>query len=191
MIDLAPLLELLNSKLSSGQRFSEYELLGWLQQPEQAIFDAEALKQTTTLFQSHFLLMHALYMLRQMWLENHHAWLEISALSIVKKPWQHSASQALAETDKLAEYYLDLKQLATPEEDLEQLLNDFWRRMLKPELKDADLTVLELQEPVDLKQITRQYRRLAMHHHPDRGGNPEKFQQIQASYQRLRQGYLP
>jgi DnaJ-class molecular chaperone len=35
------------------------------------------------------------------------------------------------------------------------------------------------------EEIKRAYRRLASQHHPDRGGNTEKFQQIQAAYDTL------
>lgn len=34
-------------------------------------------------------------------------------------------------------------------------------------------------------EIRAAFRRLAMKHHPDRGGDPEEFQKIKAAYERL------
>lgn len=185
--DLTPLLELLRLKLADGQSFSEYELMTWLQEPEQSVFRADALKHSQTLFQSHFLLMHALYFLQQEWFNQHHARLHISALSIYKQPWLlDSDSAQLSEHDPLANYYLDISQLATPEEEINQLLTNFWQRMLQPEIEQQDLATLELPASATAYEIRQQYRRLAMRYHPDRGGNAEHFHAIQVAYNRLK-----
>lgn len=187
LAELTPLLELLKLKLADGQRYSEYELMTWLQAPEQSIFKADALQHSHTLFQSHFLLMHALYHLQQHWLIQQEAFLTISALEIYKQPWKHSSTQQhLAEHDPLANYYLDLNQLLTSEEEVNQLLARFWKKMLQPSFIQQDLVTLELIEPVSTQDIRRQYRRLAMRHHPDRGGNAGRFHAIQVAYQRLK-----
>lgn len=185
--DLTPLLELLRLKLASGQRYSEHELITWLQAPEQGIFKADALKHSKTLFQSHFLLMHALYSLQQEWFNQQHARLEISALSIQKHSWLSSSNNTqLGKHDPLASYYLDINQLATPEEEINQLLNDFWQRMLQSDFEQQDLTTLELPSSATAAEVRQQYRRLAMQHHPDRGGNAERFHAIQVAYNRLK-----
>lgn len=186
--DFQPLIELLRLKLNTGTAFSEFELMRWLQAPEQGIFRADALAHPLTLFQSHFILMHALYSLRQEWLEQGHALLEISALRVQKRPWLSSSSNTtqVNHSDSLMAYYLDLSQLDTSEEEVEHLLHSFWKKMLLPERQPDDLALLELSPPVTAQQIKKQYRKLAMQHHPDRGGNEETFCQVQSAYQRLR-----
>ena len=52
--------------------------------------------------------------------------------------------------------------------------------------QNQDLATLELKPPVSAQQIRQQYRRLAMQHHPDRGGDSVKFRQISAAFQRLK-----
>src|SRR5690554_7283425 len=68
------------------------------------------------------------------------------------------------------DYYLDLNNLDTSEESIEQLLNSFWLKMRIPEQHPEDFAILELTPPVSANQIKAQYRKLAMQHHPDRGG---------------------
>ena len=186
--DLNPLLELLRYKLNSGTVFSEYELIRWLQAPEQGVFRADALAQPLTLFRRHFILMHALYSLKKEWLLQGTAILDISALHIEKRPWfsHSSGTTQVNNTDPLMDYYLDLSQLETPEQEIEQLLSSFWKKMLLPEQQPEDLAILELTPPTTALQIKKQYRKLAMQHHPDRGGSEHKFCQIQGAYQRLR-----
>ncbi len=177
---------LLASCLADGSEHSEYDLIRWLQAPEQAIFREDALADTTTMFRTHFLVMHCLYRLRNEWLENGRGFLSITALRIVLLPPDQRGGQEISEQDPLADYYLDLNELSTSEEDIDQLLNDFWKRMVIPESYDDDLACLGLSAPADKQSIRMQYRRLAMEHHPDRGGNHEKFREITAAYQRLR-----
>lgn len=190
-VDLTPLLAILSSRLQDEQPVSEYKLMRYLQEPEQGIFRPDALAHPKTLFQSHFLLMHALYLLQQKWAAQRRALLRISALQIQKHPWPASSDQHLPDQlDALASYYLNLNHLDTSEEDIAQLLNDFWQRMQRPEMEAQDIMTLALSRPIDLAKIKLHYRRLAMRHHPDRGGDEQIFRQVQAAYQRLRQKYL-
>lgn len=188
---LQPLQALLSLRLADGRPCSEYDLLRWLQQPQQGLFSPTALQETQSMFQAHFLLMHCLYSLRQQWANERSALLDISALQIQKHPWPaHSQQQQPDQRDPLAAYYLDLQHLQTSDDDIEQLLRNFWQRLLQPADEAADLATLELQPPTDAGEIRLQYRKLAMRHHPDRGGQPERFRDIQSAYQRLRQRYL-
>ncbi len=188
--DFAPLLELLSLRLADGQSHSEYDLLCWLQAPEQGIFRPDALRDSLTMFRSHFILMHCLYRLQQQWADEQRALLEISALSIHCSPWPENAhSTELAEHQPLAQYYLDLSQLNTAQEEVDELLRSFWQKMLLPEQEDQDIAELELSKPVTGAEIRLQYRRLAMQHHPDRGGDETRFRTIQAAFQRLKYRY--
>lgn len=188
--DFAPLLELLSLRLADGQACSEYDLLCWLQAPEQGVFRADALRDSLTMFRSHFILMHCLYRLQQQWAAEQSALLEISALRICRQPWpQTSQSRTLAEHQPLAEYYLDLSQLNTGQDEVDELLRSFWQTMLQPEQEDQDIAELQLSKPVTGADIRLQYRRLAMQHHPDRGGDVNRFRDIQAAFQRLKHRY--
>lgn len=42
--------------------------------------------------------------------------------------------------------------------------------------------VLGLQKGASEDEIKKAYRKLAMKHHPDKGGDPEEFKKIQAAY---------
>lgn len=179
--------DLIASYLGDGTQCSEFELIKWLQAPDQGVFRTDALSDNLTLFRSHFLVMHCLYRLRNQWLTKKRGFLEISALSIALRPSNEQGCSALLEHDPLAEYYLDLSELTTDEETIDALLNDFWRRMVIPDHYDEDLLTLDLHPPIDQTAIRQQYRRLAKLHHPDKGGDAEHFRRISAAYQRLKQ----
>jgi hypothetical protein len=185
--------DLIASYLADGGSCSEFELIKWLQAPDQGVFRADAMSDSVTLFRSHFLVMHCLYQLRNHWLTEQRGFLEISALNIILRPVseraEHTLKSSMAKQDPLAAYYLDLNELETDEESIDALLNDFWRRMVIPDNYDADLATLELQPPVDSISVRQQYRRLAMRYHPDKGGDGEQFRRVSAAYQRLKQGF--
>ncbi|WP_419811079.1 DNA-J related domain-containing protein [Bacterioplanoides sp.] len=193
--DIDVIRSLLASHLADGKKTSLYELVKWLQQPEQSIFNDEALKDSLLLFRCNFLIMHALYRLRLQWRSEQLGELLISALHIQLAPaltatTEQSDSTELEQADPLQVYYLDLNNLSTSREQVELLLEQFWKKMRRPDYsqhQDDDLAALELSAPVTAKQIRQQYRRLAMQHHPDRGGDSIRFRQINAAYQRLKQ----
>lgn len=179
--------DLLATYLANGHRCPEYELIRWLQAPEQGIFREDALSDSMTLFRANFIVMHALYRLRDRWLTAGRGYLQISALDIGLVPLSSGGGTALPDQhDALAEYYLDLNNLDTDQASVDALLNDFWQRMVIPEHYDDDLAVLELTPPVDRSTLRQQYRRLANQHHPDKGGDAEAFRKVSSAYQRLR-----
>ena len=179
--------DLLATYLADGHRCPEYELIRWLQAPEQGIFREDALSDSMTLFRANLIVMHALYRLRNRWLEDARGYLQISALDIGLVPLKTDSGSDLPDQhDALAEYYLDLNNLDTDQASVDALLNDFWQRMVIPEHYDDDLAMLELTPPVDLSTIRQQYRRLASQHHPDKGGDAEAFRKVSSAYQRLR-----
>ncbi len=151
---------------------SEHELLQRLRSDEYALFPPSALDDHLGLFQSHFLLFHALYRLRDRLLGGQRHLLQISALSIVLQDYREGEAR-LCEADPLRDYYLELNNLdQTDEADVVELLAAFWQRMQlgEPQRVAAALEVLELEQAVDFGQVQHQYRRLMMRHHPDRGG---------------------
>lgn len=150
----------------------------------------EALSDTLSLFQTHFLLFHHLYRLQErLWTEKKGR-LEIHCLKIILRPWQ-GGNPALPEADDpLESYYLDLKNLAdTRREDVEALLTAFWNRFVgQEELIDAFQT-LGLETAADYPTVKRRYRELAMRHHPDRGGDTDTLQAINAAMAVLSRHY--
>ena len=43
------------------------------------------------------------------------------------------------------------------------------------------MAVLDLRDPIDAAAIKRRYRRLAMRHHPDRGGDGQRLGETNAA----------
>ena len=180
--DFLQLLEEILKKTPQG--LSEFDLLEDLK--EQHYFEflsSPALPEE--LFQAHFLLFHALYLIQTQLLEKKSAVLEIHTLKIVMMPYAQ-AEQALQQDDQLRAYYLDLANLEnTSEDDVYQLLASFWKQMQYFENRDEALAELGLKDPVDEKTIKKEYRRLIMQHHPDRGGDTEKLQLLNGAIRKL------
>lgn len=130
------------------------------------------------LFQAHFFLFHALYLLSNQLLEQKKHLLDIHTLKIQLLPYQ-SGENSLQVDDKLKAYYLDFNNLEnTTENDVYEMLASFWNKYNNFENRDEALAELGLKEPVDNKVIKETYRRLIMQHHPDRGGDTEKIQKL-------------
>jgi len=142
-----------------------------------------------TLFQTHFLVFHVLYRIRdRLWKEGR-GHLEIHPLRIVLLPYQGSHA-AMALQDPLRTYYLDLGQLeAVTEGDVDALLDRFWNKFEANEVRQDALASLGLREPVDFATIRRRYRILAKRHHPDCGGETRRLQAINSAMDVLNRYY--
>lgn len=168
---------------------SEYELLQQVRQ--HPLLETLATENADLqLFRQHFVLMNSLYQLRAILWPFHYE-LNISALAITltahDESGQTSSSEAIDRYDALASYYLDWQVLnETDEDDVERLLNNFWKGFAGIENQDAALAELGLTSEASAEEITRQYRKLALQYHPDRGGNSDKFQKITEAYQQLK-----
>lgn len=137
------------------------------------------------LFQAHFMLFHALYLLRDKLIEQKDFLLEITALNIQLLPYINVES-GIDKQDKLREYYLDIKHLeSTTSDDVYSMLAEFWSGFNKSANREEALSELGLKDPVDDKTIKQEYRRLAMQHHPDRGGESDKLQKINDALSKL------
>lgn len=198
--ELLAVLDLLLAETPEG--FSEHKLLTLLQQPPHAFFATDALRDPLLLFQSHFLLFHCLYLLRNRWQKTHHAQLEISVLNIKKinidaaNPLKnhptndHSKQQTqISHADPMAHYYLDWSHFSnTSSDDVDELLNSFWKKVWVPQddIQQA-LMIMELEAPIPLPELKQQYRRLAQRFHPDKGGDSVHFKKICQAFHQLRQ----
>lgn len=169
---------------------SEYQLLKHCEQT--GLFDHVTSRGDLQLFHKHFLLMNALYQLQHRLWQEEHLWLTISALQIQLQ----SAAQRYSTTHEpaaqahgpLAEYYLDWTNYQdADEQSVAQLLADFWQQFYHPHARDQALAQLHIEPGTATPAlIRRQYQRLALRHHPDRGGNPERFIAIRQAYELLR-----
>ena len=160
---------------------TEHALLGRLEKAELAPFAGADLGDQMALFRVHFLLFHCLYRLQER-LAARGEWLDIHCLSISLRPLSSASTAdtgAMAQTDPLRTYYLELANLdAMDAATLEAMLSGFWQRLDGGERHREALDLLGLEEPVDADQVTRRYRQLAQQHHPDKGGDTETLQRL-------------
>lgn len=164
---------------------SEFELIQTLRADAILPIERDALSTRLGLFRIHFLVFHGLYRLRLQWLDERQGVLEISPLKIQLLPYFVPES-GVQEQDPLQTYYLDLSHFTqTSEEDVESLLDQFWQgfargkgALVSNEDRTQALDTLGLSDPITDAEIKIAYRRLAMQHHPDRGGDTETLQEI-------------
>lgn len=159
---------------------SEFELLTRLRSEFVGQFPEAVFSSDMALFRAHFLLFHALYRLQM-----RHP-LEIGALNIRLLP-AAEAGGALQDADPMRDYYLDWSQLEqTGVVELEQMLGRFWAGYYARDREGEALRCLGLDAGAGLDQAEDAYRRLAMQHHPDRGGDPGRFVEISEAIAILR-----
>ena len=172
---------------------SEHELLKILRR-EQPLFAAFDAREPLGLFRGHYLLFHVLYRLRHRLARERRGRLIIDPLRIalepaeIAEPGGKNAALALDWPD-LADWYADLGRLTTvTAAEVSEWLRQFHTARRVGERRQAALAVLELRDPVDAVTIRRQYRRLAMRHHPDRGGDGQRLREIHAALAALAGG---
>jgi DnaJ-domain-containing protein 1 len=170
---------------------TEYRLLKRMREEPYALFPRLQLGDHLGLFQSHFLLFHTLYTLRDRLHAERRAELRISAWLLELCDYE-AGEAALCEADPLRDYYLDLSNLeSTGRVEVETLLADFWHRLprTQPQPVTGALAELELPQASNFAQVRRQYQRLVMTHHPDRGGTPGKMQALNEALALLRRHF--
>lgn len=170
-----------------GQGISEHALLKQLRSELPGLFPEGMFKDNLALYRAHFLLFHVLHRLRAELLAERRGLLEIDALCIRLRAFRLSEQRLPDAHDPLADYYLDLGRMEdTDADDVEELLGSFWARYYADSQRHQALAVLDLADPVDFDRIKARYRQLAMRHHPDRGGDAGRFQQLQQAMAVLR-----
>ncbi len=168
---------------------SEHELLGALHQQQVAGFEQwPSGNDTLALFRLHFLLFHLLYRLRDRLHGEQRGTLAIHCLAIAIEPLPDRRGEVLpVEDDPLRSYYLDLEELrSTGQAEVDRLLDSFFRQTCSRPERQRALAVLELDETASSEEIRLQYRRLAARHHPDRGGDTARAQEINRAMDQLR-----
>lgn len=175
---LQPLL--LDHLRAHPQGLSEHELIKRLREQGVEGFDAASMRSALGLFRAHFLLFHCLYRLRSVLLSKGET-LNINCLRI--NLVRGSGGEGLpAEPDPLAGFYLDASNLERMDtSDVVRMLGDFWRRFRRQDVRTDALAELGLEPSAGADEIKRRYRKLAMQHHPDRGGDTAKLQRLNAA----------
>ncbi|MGR6837712.1 DNA-J related domain-containing protein [Aliivibrio wodanis] len=147
------------------------------------------------LFKRNFLIMNALYQLQEELYPEQ--WLQVEAMNIelFSKYESNCHNHAIDTEHPLREYYLDWTNYQVEEGEVKRLLNEFWssyRRYLggcnsvRMDRIQA-LKLFGLSESATAKDIRKQWRKLAMKHHPDREtGNVEKFRVMCEAWNLLR-----
>ena len=164
----------------------EYDLMAALDQRCVAGFGQKAFTDHLSMFQSHFLLFHSLYLLRDRLHQQAESGLDIHCLSIRLISIANPSRGGLQQHDPLRDYYLDFSNIEkTDAADVDQLLSRFWRRFVAMDERQQALQQLGLSDPVEYAEIKMQYRRLVMEHHPDRGGDHARLLLINEAMQIL------
>ena len=174
--------------LSSSSGLSEHDLIIKLQQQTDFNFMREIFGDTHSLFVAHFILFHCLYNLKHRFFELELYQLDISAMNICLQPYTKTTgdTQSLAHPDPLQDYYLDRRNLdRTDEQQLKQMLDSFWRKLIHNDARPGALATLGLKDPVNDTQIKQAWRKLLMEHHPDRGGDTKTLQKINKAFNLL------
>lgn len=164
---------------------SEHALLLWLKEKNHIQLEPDEFHDMMKLFRVHFLLFHRLYQLQDELHASKQGSLSIHSLRIHYLPY-YACEDALILNDPLRVYYLDLNNLKdTNEVDLEEMLAKFWTSLGHLDAQahgyqkrqDA-LKLLDLDTSATDKEIKHAWRRLAMQHHPDRGGDEEQIKAL-------------
>ncbi len=178
---------------------SEFELLKSLQQAGFSEFSTSF--EPLVLFRSHFLLFHILFRLQDEWFTEDIAILEINSTKITFKPYVNPTESqkppgvvsVINQDAQLKAYYLDYSEfLNTQEEDVVTLLSDFWIKYAQlPEESERQAALSLLKIEIPFKELTRAdikkaYQKACYLHHPDKGGDADKFVLILNAYQLLK-----
>lgn len=179
------LADLLASLRALSGACSEHTLLKYLRAQHCAALPDGPLANPLVLFRSHWLLFHGLYELRDRLLARGEGLLRVDPLDIRLLPYT-AGQQGLAAHDPLREVYRDLTPLQTTgAADVLALMGSFQARLRAARHYHQALQVLDLQAPADLAVVRQQYRRLAMRHHPDRGGDASHFATLREARETL------
>lgn len=170
----------------------EYDLMAALDQRCVEGFGRAVFADHLSMFQAHFVLFHCLYTLRERLHAEDGIGLDIHCLSIRLRPLQNQGRSLPQTHDPLRDYYLDLNNLKqTDAAEVDRLMNGFWDGFVAMDERRRALQYLGLSDPVKYGEIKSRYRRLVMEHHPDRGGDDEALQEINAAMRTLERIYNP
>ncbi len=174
-----------NTILKFGGQTKEFELMSYLQNHHAEFY--LPLGDSPSLFKKHFWLFHHLYLLNKKLNESGEK-LFISALDIRLSKIDNS-TMSLSDVDPLQGFYLDDKNLLLTDEEIAQMQQKFWQKYLALDQKADAIKTLELtnESNLSLDKVKTQFKKLAKKHHPDKGGDAKKFNQIKQAFDSLSQ----
>ncbi len=169
--------EILTLLHDHAEGISEYDLIQALEGHD--AFVGVQGSENLSLFQIHFLVMNALYTLQQQLWQEEQLYLEVSPICsclFASTAEQSDIDALLLDSANLSGYYRDWSNLeGMDEEAVEQLLDGFWNRFVVEDLRGPALVTLGLEATADRDAVVVRYRKLAAQHHPDKGGDPQRF----------------
>ncbi len=174
---------------ANENQVTEYQLLKYIDTNYPSFFDGCA--DEPSLYRKHFRLFNLLYKIDQQLVLSGQQ-LDITPLHIRLIDCSQEGN-AVGGLDELRKFYLDKSNFDLSETEINQMLSNFWERYLATNDLSNHLKKLEIASDVtvSLALIKRQYNQLAFRHHPDQGGNAERFAQITDAYQQLKKVYGP
>jgi len=166
--------------LDRPEGISEYDLLCDLRARGVPRFVEGEFHDNLSLFRTHFLLFHLLYTLRDRLREEEAGDLIIHCLGIRIIPFSPGRGTRLPDVaDPLRAYYLDpANGERVDRRTVDAMLEEFWRRFRAWSCRAGHLATLGLDGDASREKIRKRYRELALRHHPDRGGDAERFRAI-------------
>jgi len=181
-----PILELLNEL---ELPVSEFELIQQLKRKLHP-FPRLAENHSVELFRINFLVMNALYQLQQQLLQEK-VYLSISPLAITLQPLPPMNPDERALSNQLdcslSEYFLDWTHFEeTGEQEVDALFQQFWNRFLNTEVIENAYHTLAINPQSSWTDIQKAYRKQALLHHPDKGGQTSRFIEIRQAYEVLK-----
>ncbi len=182
------LLEIVDSILDQHSLgISEYDLIVELDRHYPDIYPKPDLSDPLLLFQHHFYLRHTLYRLKQAHAQKGEFRISIDLIHIQKYLAHQTHTNLPDNHDPLCEYYLDLTNLNKEDtQSVQTMLSNFWHTLLKHQQQPEALSILGLNGDESQQQKQQRYRQLAQQHHPDKGGDPQRFREIQDAWQALK-----
>ncbi|MFT6153849.1 MAG: hypothetical protein ACJA0E_000968 [Bermanella sp.] len=175
----------------------EYDIIRHLQSIDR--IPSTALNNSLSMFRCHFLIFNALYRLQLKTHVHQEYSLDISSIKIVLANYvpeyldneQQNNHPSMHRNNALSHFYLEINHvMEATEQDVNRLLDQFWGSYFNDDKKQNALKVLGLCEPIDFIGIKKQYRRLAMKHHPDRGGDANQLIEVHQAMQCLEMYYV-
>lgn len=169
------------------QGISEFELMQTLNTKYGELYPKPDFHDALLLFQHHFYLKHCLFVLKEKYLLEKSFFLDIGQLVIQRLPYFQQHSELPTEPDILRDYYLDLSNLdKESHESVNELLSRFWEKLAGFYHQPEALEALGLTGKESRAEMKQKYRELAQQHHPDRGGDKERFQEVQAAWEKIK-----
>jgi hypothetical protein len=167
----------------------EHRLFQLLHDYGHSEFAVESIRNPKELYVSHFLLFHCLYRLSNE-LCGQGLYLDVNPVKIRLYPSTNTGTNAVASHDVMASFYLDLNNIdAMSDKQIHDLLGKFWQRYFARDERMDALEQLDLPPDADYDSIRSRYRELAREHHPDRGGEHARFQDINQAMDTLKKYY--